>query len=432
VAASGRPPRIAIWGHYHGGNQGDDVVVRALRDEFRRRFPDAQLLGISLSPADTRERHGIEALPLRRSSERAAAARPAAAAGGPARPPGPLRAALRRLRRLLLDVAEEPGFLWRCYRRLRGVDLVVVAGSGPLSDDWQGPWSHPYTIFKWSLLARLAGARFAFASVGAGPIDHALTGVFLRPALRWACYRSYRDRSSAEIAGRLGRFEPERVFPDLAFSLALEPAPGSAPRGRAPVVGLNAIPYYDSRYWPDKDAARYRRYLDETAAFTASLLRRSARVVVVYSQLSADPRVADDLRELLRGQGLELDDPETRAPITSQEEMLQRISLCDFLVSGRFHCILLPYLLGKPVVGLAYHAKTFELMRSMGQADYCLDIEHFDARALEECFGRLEAHADEIRAQLALRVAEQRRALARLYDELLTAGVGRARATPST
>jgi hypothetical protein len=67
-------------------------------------------------------------------------------------------------------------------------------------------------------------------------------------------------------------------------------------------------------------------------------------------------------------------------------------------------------------------------MRSMGQADYCLDIERFDAVALDACFERLRANAGEIRAQLALRVAEQRRALARLYDELLTAGVGRPRA----
>lgn len=425
-----RAPRIAIWGHYHGGNQGDDVVVRALREELRRRFPEVSLVGISLDPADTRARHGIETLPLRRYSERAEEPRPAAAPDTAPQPaPSPLRVAWRRLRRLLVDVAKEPGFLWRSYQRLRGVDLIVVAGSGPLSDDWQGPWSHPYTIFKWSLLARLAGTRFAFASVGAGPIDRWLTGVFLRPALRWACYRSYRDRSSAEIAGRLSRFEPGRVFPDLAFSLALEPTPGPPRSDARPIVGLNAIPYYDARYWPDKDARRYARYLDEMTAFTAGLLRRGVRVVVVYSQLSADPLVADDLRERLRAQGLDLDDPETQAPLQSQEEMLERIRLCDFLVSGRFHCILLPYLLGKPVVGMAYHAKTVELMRSMGQADYCVDIERFDARELDACFERLCAHADELRAQLALRVVEQRRALARLYDELLIAGVGRARAS---
>ena len=55
---------IAVWGHYHGGNLGDDLVVATIVSAIRRRVDDARVVGISLAPADARIRHGIEAYPI--------------------------------------------------------------------------------------------------------------------------------------------------------------------------------------------------------------------------------------------------------------------------------------------------------------------------------------------------------------------------------
>jgi polysaccharide pyruvyl transferase WcaK-like protein len=76
------------------------------------------------------------------------------------------------------------------------VDLVVVAGSGQLLDEWDGPWLHPYTTFRWAALARMAGVPVLIPSVGTGPIDGRLSAVFIRSAVRSARYVSVRDDHS--------------------------------------------------------------------------------------------------------------------------------------------------------------------------------------------------------------------------------------------
>src|SRR5262249_60605689 len=91
----------------------------------------------------------------------------------------------------IVAVAREPAFLWRSYRRLKGTDLVIVAGSGPLEDGGGGPWNHPYSVFKWALLCRLRGTQFVPLNVGGGPIRHPLSRIFLPQAIRWSAYPSF-------------------------------------------------------------------------------------------------------------------------------------------------------------------------------------------------------------------------------------------------
>src|SRR3989454_8667900 len=62
--------------------------------------------------------------------------------------PGLVRAA-RRLGNAARAVALELRFLVQSYRRLRGTDLLLVAGSQQLNDYWGGPWAFPFTLFKW-------------------------------------------------------------------------------------------------------------------------------------------------------------------------------------------------------------------------------------------------------------------------------------------
>ena len=49
--------------------------------------------------------------------------------------------------------------------------VVVMTGTGMLTDDSEGPFGLPYDLFKWSVAARACGARVLFASVGVEPID---------------------------------------------------------------------------------------------------------------------------------------------------------------------------------------------------------------------------------------------------------------------
>ena len=57
----GMRKRIGIVGQYGVGNLGDDTVVAILIGKIREYYPDAELVGFSLNPADTQWRHGIKA-----------------------------------------------------------------------------------------------------------------------------------------------------------------------------------------------------------------------------------------------------------------------------------------------------------------------------------------------------------------------------------
>ena len=63
----------------------------------------------------------------------------------------------------------------RAFRELKGTDMVIVPGTGLLTDAFGlSDWG-PYSVFKWVLMAKLRRCRVLFVSVGAGPID-ALSG----------------------------------------------------------------------------------------------------------------------------------------------------------------------------------------------------------------------------------------------------------------
>jgi polysaccharide pyruvyl transferase WcaK-like protein len=420
-------PRVAIWGHYHGRNLGDDVVVAAIAQNLRRRVPDVDLIGISLAPDDTRTRHGFDAYPLRRSAERPVGRIAAAADTAKHALRGPLRwrplHSLAHRTRATLEVIGailgEPAFLWRSWLRLTSCDLVVVAGSGPVSDDWLGPWSHPYTILKWSLLARLRRTPFVFLAVGAGPIDHRLSRAMLRPALRLAAHRSFRDESSARCVEALHVDGKQVVAPDLAFSHHPPDVPSPWAR-EVPVVGLNPIPYFDERYWPSSDKAAYEAYLDKLADFAEWVLSSGRRLVLLYSQTAADPLVCDDLAARLAARGVGLDDDRVERPrIEGVDDLYSAIARCDYVVAGRFHCILLPYLVDRPAVGLAYHSKTFDLMSYVGQGDFSLDVATFDVSQLRELALRLERTQAEARAGVQRRLPGLRQALDVEYERLV-------------
>lgn len=450
-----RPPRIGIWGHYHGGNQGDDLVVATLIASIRSRLPDAEIIGFCVNPADTRERHAIPAFPLYRWAGRInqptrvwtadeqidrtdAAGWRARVKTCVKRRPWFLRSLrfARSVFRSVLGVVRqfahaatspitEIPFLVRSYRALRGVDLLVVAGSQALFDGWSGTWAHPYALFKWSMLARLAGTRFACLSIGGGPVNGRVARFFTRHSLRSMSYTSYRDETSARFVRLLGADDEPRVLPDMGFSVDaarfadLRPRPALA-QGRI-VVGLNPMAHNDPRYLPRGDAQSYLTYIRKTAEFAAWLLRKGYAVVLLYSQIRADPRACADVREFLRrSHALDSDAPLIEQPIHDYTELSSMLSWCDYVIAARYHCIVLPFVLGKPVIALGYHPKHRDLMESMGQGDYCLDIDRFTTRELIERFGILQRNREAIRAELERRLPDCRARLDAQFDDVFT------------
>jgi polysaccharide pyruvyl transferase WcaK-like protein len=396
--------RAGVWGHYHGGNLGDDLVTSIVIEAVRRRRPDAEIVGFSLDPEDTRRRHGIAAFAI--TSQAGVGRRASAPRSGVAR-------IARGLRRRAVRLLGEAPHLWRSYRALRDVDLLVVAGSGQLLDSWAGPWGHPYTTLKWAWLARLARTRLAFLSVGAGPLEGRLAARFVRAALGMAEYVSVRDESTAAVLRAAGVRRPLPVCPDMAFALdpaRLPPRRGRSGAGGARRVGLNVMAHEDPRYWPRGKAGRYHGYVEKLGAF-AQAARERGSLVLFSSQMAADRAPAQEVAALAG--------PPGAAPVVEVEDidgLLETIASCDYVVAARFHCVILALLMGIPTIGLAYHPKTSDAMAMLGQGAYALDIDAFDAGTLLRRLEDLAAGAPSVAREISGRLPVLRRAVEEQFD----------------
>jgi polysaccharide pyruvyl transferase WcaK-like protein len=388
-----------VWGHFAGGNLGDELVVATILEAIRRRRPAQSVVAVSSRPADTERRHGVRTLPLNPGVARTGAPSSAAGAATTAhrglaglarRVPGARRAVVSA--RTLVRAIRELPYAARSYRRLKDIDTVVVAGSGQLLDKWQGPWWHPYTTFRWALLARLAGTKMVYPSVGAGPIDHPLSRLMFRKSLEWASFVSVRDEHSAEVLRAIGVIRELPVCPDMGWAHDVAADLGGWEPPDPTVVGVNPMSHEDPRYWPRGDARRYAAYLAKLVDFVVYLLQAGHHVLLFSSQPKADGRVVADLVPLLKRRGLG-EHPLLESAvdeIADVDDLVRTIARCSYVVAGRFHSVLLPVALGIPTIGLAYHAKTCEILRQVGRSERCLDIDRFEVTDLVHVFERLQ------------------------------------------
>jgi len=433
--------RIGVFGHVGNENLGDEALIAAVVQNVRRRYPEAELRGFTVRPQDTEQRHGIPAFSIRRMNGRPATAPLELTAEPrgryrltPARAWGELRAQLRRVpllpalvraarrvRRSVLAVPREVGFLARSYRNLRGTDLLLVAGSGQLNDYWGGPWGFPFTLLKWSLLTCATGTKVAFLSLGAGPLRTRLGKFFIKQTLRLADYRSYRDADSRRCVVALKVPGEHPVVPDLVFGLDVDHPPAPLVPARRPVVGVNPMPFFDDSYYPESDPRVFGAYLQTVAAFADWLVGRGYTVRFFATQLLADHRVIDQVRSLMRqGQTLRGEPPVIAEPIGSFEELVAVIDAIDIAVATRYHGTLFALIRRKPVLSIAYQRKSIELMRQMGQGQYAIDIRQLTLGALQERFLALERHAGEFVAAVGRCLLEARAALDAQYDQAFT------------
>jgi polysaccharide pyruvyl transferase WcaK-like protein len=326
----------------------------------------------------------------------------------------------RRAARLIAELPGEIGFLWRCFAALRGIDRLIIAGGGQLGDYFGGPWGYPLGIFRWCALARTAGARVAFVSVGAEPIRSPISRWLLRRALALADYRSFRDEGSRLLMERIGVPGDQRVCPDLVHGLRLPAAAPPVRAGAGLTVGINPVPFFDARYWTERDDAVYHHYVSALADFASWLIRRGHRVLFFPTQVHADPPVIHDIELMMkRTAGGWNEDRVLQPLVTDFDSLSAALGMVDVAVASRFHGIIFSILLGTPVLALSYYRKIEDLMTDMGQGDFVLAIKDLDLDSLLRSFSQLEGRLDAVRRETTERRAQYQRALAQQYLELL-------------
>lgn len=421
--------KIGLLHHIGGGNLGDDATQDAVMHNIKRRWPHAVVIGFSANPDDTRKRHGIESYAIRKKTwDLGANHRPSPSPTSPVTFKDTMKTELRKypflftllraINRLVIAMPraffQEILFLAASLRIIWSCDLLIINGGGQLTE-WGGPWQFPYTIFKWTVLARLAHVRCLFINVGAGPLTQPLSKFFVRRALLFADYASFRDEHSRELVHQIGFTGRSHVFPDSAYSLdipALNVRNGNPRRVKA-LVGIAPMTYCDPRVFPEKDQVAYDSFIRKLGLFSSWLIRQGYCLALFGTDIGQDPLAIEDLQGALRSESGIIN-----KAVSSAEELFAQMSSMDYVVTCRFHGVVFAHLLNKPVLAISHHPKVATLMSDMGLAKYCVDIRTFDLNLLTETFGAVVRNSDEIKARMAERLDCYRRQLTMQFDDL--------------
>ncbi len=277
--------------------------------------------------------------------------------------------------------------------------MLIVPGTGLLTDTHDLLNWGPYGLFKWSVLAKMRGCKLFFVSVGAGPLYGRLGRLFTKLALGLADFRSYRDVSSLEYLKSIGfAVANDRVYPDLVFSLPAALIPHeSQTRERQPVVGLGIMHHAGMYGDITHDDETYRRYTETLLTLATWLLDRGYNLRLLIGELR-DP--VSEFSRLLNEKLPGLDPARiAHTPVTSVESLLAQFADTDFVLATRFHNIIFALLNDKPVLSISFHSKCASLMRDFSLSEYCVQIDQLE---INELIGKILYVQDNWRQVTAL------------------------------
>lgn len=398
--------RICFFGHFGSPNFGNEITLQTVLYHIRRQFPEADVVCICTGPEALAANQKIETVPISRTFVK----------------PGKLRSrAARLLRRVFIGAPSELCRWFETFKTLKGTDMLIIPGTGLLTDAYGLLAWGPYNLFKWSLVARVCHCRLLFVSVGAGPIYGALGRYFIKSALSMADFKSYRDNASMNYLKEIGLpTNRDRVYPDLVFSLPERMLPRDGKKGdKRCIVGLGVMPYAGKYSLATAGNAVYRKYLENLVEFAEWLLAHDYSIRLIIGEVS-DRTATEEFKSLLKTSlGTYEDNCVSDQPAASAEQLLSQIAATDIVVATRFHNVLFALLLNKPVISISFHHKCASLMAEMGLSEYCHDLNHMNAGRLIEQFQDLQKNAEKLKAAIRQKVEQLRKALDEQYSLIL-------------
>lgn len=403
--------KIAFFGVFGSQNLGNECTLQATMYNIHRALPDTTFTCLCTVPEDAELRHNIPAFAAHR-------AYPAwldsqLSSGRHSR-------LMKLLRKILFLIPLELIHWAKGFKVMKGSQMLIVPGTQVVSDYVTGPFSWPYDIFKWAIMAKLCRARLLFLNIGVGPIYHPLSRWFIKASLNLSDYRSYRDIASKQYVEKMGSCRSsDLVYPDLAFSLqsALLPSYQSVGKQK-PVFGIGLKDYLGREGLRDRHNNRtYRDYLNTLGDLVGWLCERKYLVRVIIGDVLYDSDVKQDFMEVLHERGLLNNEGQiVNEPVFTVEQLLSQIAAIDFLVTSRFHNLVLALMLNKPVLCLSDHGKLDSLMTEIGLAEYCLPLANLDFDDLIDRLVKLEKNAEALRPYIKQKTEEYRRTLDEQYS----------------
>jgi polysaccharide pyruvyl transferase WcaK-like protein len=434
---SSRRNRIGLLGPFSFGNLGNAALQQTLVQNLTKYFPDAEFYGCCIDPDEPTDVRRIKPFPIGRhvvSREMTGSFAYAPAKEDDSQKSwSAVREWVRRTRLLsdlwslarsawmkAREVREELAFCYEGFRFAKEFQLLVVGLGGVFDEVWGGKWGDLYSIFRWAVLAWLAGTPVVYLSVGVEEISTRLGKFFCKSALSLAAYRSFRDEESKQKVEELGVAGENRVFPDLAFGLETKNSfIGEADRRGRNVIGVSPMAYCDPRFWPIKDMSAHRNYLTILASFVSWLLRNGYEVVLFPTQISMDRIAIDELKSsVLEDVPHDLWARLSDAIPHSVEECLSLLSRLGAVVTSRLHGVILASLANTAVLAVSPASKIDRLMEDMELTDYLLNIQQIELPLLIDRFQKLKANDEIIRRKMQRQVTRYKSAVKSQFDIL--------------
>lgn len=411
TAATGRPPRIGLFGLLAAGNSGNEASMETVLAYLRSAHPEATVDAMAGGFRRVRTGHGIAARPITWFER------------FEGRLPGRAALPLRVFGKLV-----DP---FRLALWVRRHDAVIVPGAGILEATLPvRAYGFPLSMFLLGASGRLFGVKVALVSVGADFIKKRATRELSNGTARLVSYRSYRDPYSLDVMRQRGiDTSRDHVFPDLVFGVPTPPAEPGDPQ----LVGVGVMAYYGGNDDRDRAGEIHEAYVEKMTRFVRWLLGNGYRVRLFGGDSRADYDVAQRIlasaqgavgaaaltREALDGAVGDGDGlPRlSAAPMASYAEMLAEMNRVGTIVATRYHNVMCALKLSRPTIAVGYSQKFAALMGGMGVGEYTqfagdldvdlllkqfLEVQSRRAELVTEISARNAANAEGLAAQFAL------------------------------
>jgi polysaccharide pyruvyl transferase CsaB len=329
--------KIGIVGNYGHDNNGDEAILEGILSQLSKDGVEKEDIVIfSNNPENTRKRYSIQSFPL-----------------------------IHKKGSLPASVAAT---LVEHGKKVRQLDVLIMGGGGVLMDMFKRDAPLYSSIV---FMAKLMRCKVLIYGVGAGPIETKLGTFLIKRMINSSSLTAVRDEESRQLLETKGITKEIHVIPDPALSLGKSTDKKKTEEIKR--VGVTAVPYFSSSYWPVSDESVYQSYIVNMAESLDRLIENHRVEVVFFStKYPQDVGVTKDIRDKMKHVDSTVIDERNLTPI----ELINLSMDLDIVIGTRLHSLILSVAAGTPIIGIGYHKKVFSFLKRMDYLDNYLSMEN--------------------------------------------------------